>query len=242
MKYKDLFIDFDDTLYDTRGNAIIALKELYDDMHFLEEGVLEDLFYKIYWDTNISLWSRYSKGEIERDYLIVERFRKPLSEARTPEAKAAAPSWPDKDYCLRVSDKFLDFCSVKPGVVDGAHELMDYLRNQGYRLHICSNGFHEVQYKKLRACGLIDYFDTIILSEDAGVNKPSTRFFDYAIAQTGASRDTTLMIGDNYNSDIIGALDSNIDAMLFRRWDTTFLPPRPVKYIVDTLKDICNIL
>lgn len=235
-KYSDIFIDFDDTLYDTRNNAIIALKELYDAMHFDEQGIEEEKFYDIYWQTNMYLWGKYSKGEITRDELIVERFRKPLHEAS---CKGINPT---VEYCLEVSDKFLDLCSVKSGLIDGARELVDYLRSQGYRLHLCSNGFHEVQYKKLASCGLKECFDTIVLSEDAGANKPSPAFFDYALKVTGASRNTTLMIGDNYNSDIEGALDSNIDAMLYQRWDPTFEPPRPVNYIVNTLKEITDIL
>ena len=148
-----------------------------------------------------------------------------------------------RQLCLEISDKFLDFCASKPGVIDGAHELMDYLRQKGYRIHMCSNGFHEVQYKKLDACGLRDYFDTIILSEDAGANKPSPLYFDHALKVSGASRDATLMIGDNLQSDILGALNAGLDAMLFNRWDIDDkdIPQSPT-FIVDRLRDIIGIL
>lgn len=231
--YKDLFIDFDDTLYDTRGNAIISLAELFEwadlDRWFGDANE----FYDAYWKANVELWTQYAKGEIERDYLIVERFRRPLS-LRMPN--------PTKEYCLEISDKFLELCSCKPGLIDGARELVEYLKAKGYRLHICSNGFHEVQYKKLTACGLIDFFDTIVLSEDAGANKPSAQFYDYALKVSGAKRETTLMIGDNYEGDVLGAIASGIDAMLFRRWDKTFQPAPTVRYTVDTLPEITTIL
>lgn len=235
-KYRQLFLDFDDTLYDTRGNAIISLKEVYDEMHLGDRLSSETLFYENYWRANTELWGLYGKGEIKRDYLIIERFRRPLAETCD-----GPTDWITDEYCLKVSDCFLDHCSVKPGVVEGAHELMQYLKSKGYGLHICSNGFHEVQFKKLRASGLHDYFDTIILSEDAGVNKPSPLFFDYALEKSGAERSETLMIGDNYNSDIIGAMNSGIDTLLFNRWGQTEFEKQPM-YITDTLKEIMEIL
>jgi len=234
-QYKDLFIDFDDTLYDTYGNAVIALRETFDYFQLKRYFSDPQVFYDSYWEANIDLWSRYSRGEITRDNLIVERFRRPLSEGKGIEVT--------KEFCLEVSDRFLDFCSNKPGVVDGAHEVMDYLKKKGYRMHMTSNGFHEVQYKKLAACGLKDYFDNIILSEDAKYNKPSKAYFDYALKIAGAQSDSVLMIGDNLNTDILGALHAGLDAMLFNRWqvDVSSVTPQPT-FIVDKLRDIIKIL
>lgn len=232
MKYKDLFIDFDDTLYDTYGNAVIALRETFETFRLERFFVDPQVFYNAYWAANIDLWTRYSKGEITRPYLIVERFRRPLSAGQGLDVT--------EPFCLEMSDKFLEFCSSKPGVVEGAHELMDYLKHQGYRMHMCSNGFHEVQYKKLAACGLKDYFDTIILSEDAGANKPSMQYFDYALRQSGADIATTIMIGDNLQTDIMGANRAGLDTILFNRWGIE--PSSVPTYTVETLRDIMKIL
>lgn len=234
MQYTDLFIDFDDTLYDTRGNAIIALSELYEEMGFERYFDAPDIFYDSYWETNMQLWSQYAQGEIDRDYLIIERFRRPLSIGKGLN--------PTKEFCLEVSDRFLDLCSCKPGTLEGAHDLLRYLKAKGYRLHLASNGFHEVQYKKIKSAGMQDYFDNVILSEDAGANKPSKVFFDYALNKAGAKAETSLMIGDNYNTDILGAQGAGIPVMLFKRWDKDFVPPQPVDYAVDTLAEIMNIL
>lgn len=243
MKYKDLFLDFDDTLYDTHGNSVIALQELFDDFHLERYFPDAQVFYDAYWEANIDLWTRYSKGEITRDYLIEERFRRPLMVSEAFRAEASSHLSPLSTYLLNISDRFLEFCSNKPGVLEGAHELMDYLKEKGYRMHMTSNGFHEVQYKKLAACGLMDYFDTIILSEDAGVNKPSPQFFSYALEQSGAQREMTLMIGDNLQTDILGALNAGIDALLYNRWnaETNDVEPAPT-FVVERLLDITDIL
>ena len=253
QNYTSLFLDFDDTLYDTYGNAVIALRETFEAFHLGRWFPDPQVFYDAYWAANIDLWSRYSKGEITRDYLIVERFRRPLTIDHSPSAidhSAAHGNMgegerlrTDEQYCLELSDYFLDRCSEKPGVIDGTHELMDYLKGKGYRMHLCSNGFHEVQYKKLAACGLRDYFDTIILSEDAGANKPSKAFFDYALQRSEASPAATLMIGDNLQTDILGALNAGLDAMLFNRWnvDVSNSPQSPT-FVVNSLRDIMEIL
>jgi len=235
MQYTDLFIDFDDTLYDTHGNSVIALRETFEQFHLERYFADPQVFYDAYWTANIDLWTRYSRGEIDRPYLIVERFRRPLSEGKGLLVT--------KEFCLEMSDVFLEYCSNKPGVIDGAHELIEYLHGEGYRMHITSNGFHEVQYKKLAACGLRDFFDTIILSEDAGVNKPKPAFFDYALKVSGAQRQTTLMIGDNLQTDILGAMNAGIDAMLFNRWqvDVNENAQHPT-FVVETLRNIMDIL
>lgn len=232
-RYDDLFIDFDDTLYDTHGNAVIALHELFDTLQLGKWFPDANVFYDEYWKANIDLWTRYSKGEISRDYLIVERFRRPLSFGQGLE--------PTADYCLKVSDIFLDYCSSKPGLVDGAQELVEYLKLCGYRMHMCSNGFHEVQYKKLRACGLTEYFDTVILSEDAGYNKPAPQFFDYALQKSGADRNSTLMIGDNFQTDILGAKRSGIAVAYFNRFPK-YPAAEQVDYEVTSLRMLIGIL
>ena len=233
-RYKDLFIDFDDTIYDTHGNAQMALEETYAHFGLARYFARPEDFYKPYWETNETLWAQYARGAVSRDYLILERFRQPLSLGKGLN--------PTVDYCLQISDYFLDCNACKPGVLPYAHELLSYLRGRGYRMHVCSNGFHEVQYRKLEASDTMRYFDSIILSEDAGANKPLPAFFDYALRQTGASLSTTLMIGDNPDTDIAGALRYGLDAIYLERKPLKTDFPRPVNHIVHSLEEIKDLL
>lgn len=241
MHYKDLFIDLDDTLYDTHGNSMIALKKLFDERNWKEIMPSYEAFRDAYFATNVDVWAKYAHGEIDRDTLIVERYRRPVTEM--VRQCGGDTSWITPQWCVEASNRYGDLISREPGTVPGAKQLLEYLRQKGYRLHICSNGFHEVQSRKLRSAGLDGYFATIILSEDAGVNKPHKEFFDYAFAKTGAERATTIMIGDHYDTDIAGAINAGLDTIFFNRWnvDPSTLERQP-DYIVNSLSEIQKIL
>lgn len=231
MHYTDIFIDFDDTIYDTHGNAEIALSELYDTLHLSQYFPSLEAFTEPYWAANVELWGQYSRGEVSRDYLILERFRRPLS--------MGAGLNPDEAYCMKASDIFLDLCACKPGILPGARELLEYLQSR-YRLYICSNGFHEVQYRKLKASDTMRYFERVILSEHAKANKPSREFFDYAFRITGADPSRVIMIGDNYQTDILGAHNYGLDTIFFDRWNVG--TQGDATHRVERLEDIMRIL
>ncbi|NLZ95964.1 MAG: HAD-IA family hydrolase, partial [Bacteroidales bacterium] len=107
---------------------------------------------------------------------------------------------------------FLERTTHKTKLVDGTMDLLNYLKPK-YKMHILSNGFKEVQYKKIENSGLKSYFDKVILSDELGIHKPHVDFFTHALEQANASRSETIMIGDSWDADIVGAYNSNIDQL-----------------------------
>ena len=240
-RYPDIFFDWDDTLYDTQGNSVIALRKLYDERHWEKIMPPFEVFDKAYVDTNVEVWSKYTAGEMDRDTLIVERFRKPVTEMVVE--RGGDISWITPEACLEMSDRYGDLISRESRTVDGARELVENLIGKGYRLHICSNGFHEVQYRKLRSSGLEKYFSTVVLSEDAGINKPRKEFFDYAFSKTGAVPGGTVMVGDNYATDMAGAMNAGLDTIFFNKWRISLTDGmKKPTFTVDRLMEINDIL
>ena len=205
MKYKNLFIDLDDTLWDTYHNNSECLKEIYDKYDFERHYPSFEVFFKEYWPYNNMLWSKYRNNEIDRQTLIVERFRHFLIPLGITEIKDV----------LAINDDFLQMTTNKTGVVEGAFELLDYLQQRGYKMYILSNGFREVQSLKMENSGLAPYFSKLILSEDAGIQKPHKKIFDYALVNTNSKRDESLMIGDSWDADMVGAKNAKMDQLWF---------------------------
>ncbi len=147
-----------------------------------------------------------------------------------------------KDIFIDLDNTLYDTKALAAGTaIDGAYELLDFLRECGCRLHICSNGSLRGRMEKLKSLHLDSAFDSVICSELAGADKPDKVFFEYAIDKSGAKPETTLMIGDNYDTDIIGAANMGIDTLLFNRWEPDWVPPGPVTYRVNKLKDILEL-
>ena len=230
MKYKSLFIDLDDTLWDTYNNNKECLKELYADYDMGRHYASFEAFFAIYMPNNIELWAKYRNGEINRQTLIIERFRyvfRPLG-------------IDDPKEILKINDHFLKRTTLQTRLIPGAIELLEYLRPK-YRLFILSNGFREVQSLKLQNSGLAPFFERLILSEDACIQKPHKGIFDYALKTTNSRRTESMMIGDSWDADILGAYNSRIAQIWYNpkgEPNRDFAPT----YTVKRLEEIKQIL
>ena len=228
-KYKSLFFDLDDTLWDTAHNNKACLKEIYADYRFGRYYASFAHFYDLYMPHNLMLWAKYRNHEIDRHTLITERLLYVLRPMGIE----------DEVYALKINNDFLQRTATKTKLLDGAIELLDYLAPK-YRLFILSNGFREIQYLKIQNSGLASYFEYILLSEDVSIQKPHKKIFDYALINTNSRRCESLMIGDSLEADILGAQNARID-QLWLNPSNIKADPQPT-FTVRSLHEIKEIL
>ncbi|MEA4935904.1 MAG: YjjG family noncanonical pyrimidine nucleotidase [Paludibacter sp.] len=228
--YKFVFIDLDDTLWDFHTNARLSLQQMYLNRNLKEHFQSFDEFFTIYAKKNIELWEAYGKGEITKDFLMAERFRYPLSKMGVDDEQLAA----------EIGHQYLDILPTQTALMPDAIEVLEYLKSK-YSLSIISNGFTEVQYKKLKSCGIGHYFSHVILSEEANALKPDKKIFEYALQLNNALPEEAIMIGDSYEADIKGAQNANIDQVYFPL-NNALEDNQPATYRISKLKELMEIL
>ncbi len=230
MKYKHLFFDLDHTLWDFEANARLTLQGLYDSMSLKERGVNDfDLFHKNYLVHNDKLWERYRNGYIKQEELRVKRMWLSLLDFKIADEVLA------KDMSIQ----FLDLLPTRTILFPYALEILEYLTNKKYELHLITNGFEKTQHSKLKYSGLNKYFKELITSEGSNSLKPNKEIFDFAFQKTGAIPEESIMLGDSIEVDILGAMKAGIDQVFINHLNV----PINIKptYVVKSLKELEDI-
>tara|TARA_B100000927_G_C16428798_1_gene454645 strand:- start:269 stop:958 length:690 start_codon:yes stop_codon:yes gene_type:complete len=204
MKYQHLFFDLDRTLWDFEINAFKTLNEMYSFFSLKNKGVTSKDFIKKYKLYNEKLWHDYRLGIITKDNLRSRRFILTLNDFGIY----------DNNLGKKMGDYYVDNCPKKTELIPYTLDVLDYLK-QFYILHIITNGFHEVQFIKLKKSNLFKYFDQIITSEKAGVKKPDPKIFNYALSKACCKVQDSIMIGDDFPVDILGAKKIGMDQIYF---------------------------
>lgn len=203
-RYKHLFFDLDHTLWDFDTNAKAALTDIYSFFE-LDEKITAPFenFYRKYLYHNEILWNRYHNGLISSDELKWKRMWRTLLDFKIA----------DTDLARELSGKFLEVLPTKKNLFPHTKEILQYLTKKNYTLHLITNGFEKTQCSKLNNSGLADYFTHVITSEKSNSVKPKKAIFDYAMDKANASSTESIMIGDNLEADIQGAMNAGIDCI-----------------------------
>ena len=223
---KHIFFDLDHTLWDFKKNSSLTFKFLLEKYNI---SIGLNRFLEIYMPINFSLWKLYRDEKISKEYLRHNRLKSAFEKLDLDISAETIDMMAD-DYVTHLPDhNFL---------VKGTLPVLDYLTTK-YELHIITNGFTEVQRKKISNSNLDKYFSCIIDSETVGVKKPNSKVFKYALKAAGATQNESLMIGDNLEADIIGALDAGFSAIHFNNNNE---PLHSHCKIITDLKSLSSIL
>ena len=233
-KYKHLFFDLDNTLYDFTSNSYLALKDAFESLGLLEKINSFDDFFAVYQKINEQLWAEYRDKKISKDALRGKRFA---------DSFAAFSIEPGLDPIL-IDNKYLSIMPEKIKLFPDAIEVLGELVRRGYKLHIITNGFREVQHDKLLNTGLSTLIDKVFISEDIKTTKPSREIFEHALKSCNARKKESLMIGDSWETDIVGAKKFGIDQVYFTPYEDCLpmeLDQKPTYHIL-SLNELRTIL
>ncbi len=228
--YKNLFIDLDDTLWAFSENAKDVFGEVYGVFHFERYFDSFDQFYTIYKERNTQLWIDYGNGKISKEQLNYERFLHPLRQVGVDNPQLAT------DY----SALFFRIIPTRDKLMPHAKEVLEYLYPR-YNLYILSNGFRELQLQKMKSAGIDGYFRKIVLSEDLLINKPHPELFHFAMSATQSELHDSLMIGDSWDADIVGAKNVGMHQVFYNVTGRTSFPFKPT-YLIYDLKKLTGFL
>lgn len=201
----NLFFDLDRTLWDFEKNSEQALRLLFEKYKLADYFINFSAFHTLYTKINHDLWELYRFHKIQKEVLRVKRFADTLKIAGVENPKIA----------LGLANDYVQISPRQTQLFPGTKEVLTSLREKDCRLHIITNGFKEVQHIKLNNSGLSHFFEVVLCSEEVGKNKPHQDVFKAALKKANASSKHSIMIGDDYEADIIGAKKVGMGTVLF---------------------------
>ena len=225
-RYKYLLFDADNTLFDFEAanhNAFAATCE-YCGLTYSDE------LYEFYESINRPLWHQLDKGEVTKEFLVVERFRRFLSAMGIDR---------DPAECNRIQLAGLGSSTT---LLPHALEVVQKL-SQTHKLYIVTNAVASVQRARLAASEIAPYIAAAFISEEAGAAKPSLAYFDYVMTRIdGITPENCLVIGDSLSSDIKGANNAGLPCCWYNLKDEQRPADLSIDYEIGDLRELYDIV
>ncbi len=200
MKIKHIFFDLDHTLWDFDTNSNQSFKYVFKQ---LGVDVDFDKFKNHYYPINDAYWKLFRENKISKSDLRYGRLNDTFKKLKIKVSPQVIND---------LAEAYIQNLSNYNTLIEGTFDILDYLKPK-YEMHIITNGFEEVQSKKMSKSGLAPYFKSVITSEQVGVKKPNPKIFNFALESCQAQVSESVMIGDNYEADVMGALDFGLEAI-----------------------------
>jgi len=195
-RYKAIFFDADDTLFDYPRAERAALLSCLGEFHIAAEPAA---FIAAYRRHNHDVWREFERGETDQATLRVERFRRLAVELGLPGLPLE-----------KIGAFYLEALAGQPQLLPGALELVRELAMK-YPLALVTNGIAAVQNRRFAASPITPHFRSIVISEEVGIAKPDPRIFRPALEAIGVEAADVLFVGDSVTSDMAGARNAGMD-------------------------------
>ncbi|MGZ0015045.1 YjjG family noncanonical pyrimidine nucleotidase [Yeosuana sp. AK3] len=205
----DIFFDLDHTLWDFDKNSALTFEKIFMLNHI---NIDTKTFLVLYEPINLAYWKLYREEKIDKTSL---RF------GRLQDAFLAMNVRMFKEMIYKLSEDYITHLTTFNHLFENTVDILNYL-SANYHLHIITNGFEEVQQKKLTHSKIDHFFKTVTNSEHVGVKKPNPKIFNYAVDVAKTKANQSIMIGDNYEADILGAVNIGMDAIFFNVTNQSF--------------------
>ncbi len=192
MYIKHIFFDLDHTLWDFETNSKKTFAHIFQKNRI---NIEINNFNKVYKPINEKYWKLFREDKVTKTDLRYYRLKEAFD----------ILNYPVNDELIDIlSEDYIDNLANYNDLFEGTIEILTYLQSK-YQMHIVTNGFEDVQLKKIKNSNLSPFFNHIITSEKVGVKKPNPKIFKYALDLAKAKSNESIMIGDNFEADILGA-------------------------------------
>lgn len=219
----DVFFDLDHTLWDFEKNSGLTFNKIFLELNF---PFSLDVFLKFYNPINHAQWKLYRENKITQEDLRFNRLNKTFEKLNYSASIGLIDN---------ISEKYITYLSTFPHLFEGTLELLEALKNR-FRLHIITNGFDKVQQFKIENSGIESFFEFVFTAEKVGFKKPHPEIFIQSLKTVNTTAEASIMIGDSFEADILGALNQGMQAIHFNSHNEEVHTKCPIVYSLAELK------
>lgn len=223
-RYKLLIFDLDDTLFDYKQTEMQAISKTCKIFNIKFDCSI----FEIYKQSN-----KLAKEEIIDYILNLDFFRKRRAELFLEQLnRRDIPVNKFINYYLKYSEKGV--------LIEGVYETLHCI--EVYRKVVATNGSTYPRKNKLVNSCISPFFSSFYSSEMLGVAKPNPDFFLNICKEENVGVKETLVIGDNFKTDILGAQSAGIDACYIARDNSKYSKILKNVYYLSRIEEIIKVV
>ncbi len=226
-RYDFVLLDADNTLFDFDAAERKALHHVLQTRGYTPDPATVGVYRKI----NAALWDAFARGEVEQDFLLVERFRR-FEQAMDGSHDPAA-----------FNADYLTALASHGDLLPGALELCGRLSAMGCTLAIVTNGTAAAQRGRFDASPLREYIPHLFISQELGARKPDPLFFDLVCRKLDIfNRRKAVVVGDNPESDILGGNRAGMDTIWYNPHGAPLSGPARPTYTAADFETVAAVI